>query len=82
MAIGFHRNVSLSVFDYSLSKVVFTIPNPSGDKFPMKIVSLREGGRFSNDKYSKVALPSNTFILQDDRGISVIDIEKKKGTLI
>ena len=48
----------------------------------MRLVSLREGGGFSNDKYSEVALPSNAFILQDDEGISVIDIEKKKGTLI
>ena len=48
----------------------------------MRLVSLREGGGFSNEKYSEVALPSNAFILQDDEGISVIDIEKKKGTLI
>jgi len=48
----------------------------------MRLVSLREGGGFSNDKYSEVALPSNAFILQDNKGISVIDIKKKKGKLI
>ena len=38
---------------------------------------MKDGGRFSNDKYSKVADASNTFILQDDCGISLIDVEKK-----
>ena len=48
----------------------------------MRLVSLREGGGFSNDKYSEIALPSKTLILQDDKGISVIDIEHKEGKLI
>ena len=43
---------------------------------------MNDGGQFSNDKFSEKALPSNLFILQDDKGISLIDINKKSSTLI
>ena len=61
---------------------MLTIANPSGGSYPTRLVALRDGGIFSNDKFSEVASGSNSFIIQDRDGISVIDVEKKKGALI
>ena len=48
----------------------------------MRLISLRDGGIFSNDKYRDVGVASNTFIFQDDNVISVINVEKRTAKLI
>ena len=58
------------------------IGNPSKNQFPNRLISFRNGGGFSNDKYSEVGVASNTFILQDEISISVIDVENGLGKLI
>ena len=49
---------SLSVFDYFLNQVVFTISLPSGGDGPLRLISLSDGGPFSNDEHSEVSIPA------------------------
>ena len=79
--LGNSINSSVIVFDYSKNKILLTKTNPY-DENPRRLVSLREGGGFSNFKYSRNAVVSNTFILQSDSDISAIDVEKGSSTLI
>ena len=48
----------------------------------MSLISLNGGGVFSNDTFEYIASPSNLFIFQDDKGISLIDVESSTATLI
>ena len=47
-----------------------SIPIPTGDVYPHKLISLNEG------------LPSNIFILQDNKGVSLGDINFSTATVI
>ena len=47
-----------------------TILLPNRDPYPWKLISLNEGS------------PSNIFILQDEQGVSLVDISSSTATII
>ena len=68
---------SITLFDFLSDKVLATFENPSDISTPYTVISLKNGERYSNDKHMDVAYPSNNFIIQDESGLYVVDINSK-----